>query len=227
MLRDVAVMILCYGYIVAMIVAASRFEGLGVSSGSSRKFLHAMIGNLPFIIPFFTWRYSPFLVASPFILVTFLASPYSPLSDLRDRMKGLADITEEGHHLGLILYSISYTLLAFLFPEKPYVLAAGILPMAYGDSCAAIVGQKYGKRRLLGKKTLAGSLTMFAVSLTMVGLSTFYYGWLYALNPFDLMPAAAAVASVVAVAELLSPKGVDNITVPLLGAVTFMLAGGG
>ena len=227
MLGDLGVMILCYGYIVAMIVVSSRFEGLGVSSGYSRKFLHAMIGNLPFIIPFFSWSFSPFLVAAPFILVTFLASPYSPFGALRGRMQGLADITEEGHHLGLILYAISYTVLASLFPDKPDVIAAGVLPMAYGDSSAAIVGLKYGKRRILGKKTLEGSLAMFTVSLTMVGFSMFYFGWLYSFNPVTLLPAVLIVAVVVAVAELVSTRGYDNIAVPLLGAAAFILTGGG
>jgi len=68
-----------------------------------------MIGNLPFVIPFFTMRAAPFLVAAPFIIVTFVASPYSPFATLRGRLSGLSDLTEEGHHLGLILYAISYT----------------------------------------------------------------------------------------------------------------------
>jgi len=101
---------------------------LNVSHKVSRKFLHAMIGNLPFIIPFFTSNVYPVLVAAPFILVTLFASPYSPSKSISRRLKGLADITEEGHHLGLVFYAISYTFLALFFASKPYVVAAGILP---------------------------------------------------------------------------------------------------
>jgi hypothetical protein len=53
-----------------------------------RKFLHAMIGNLPFVIPFFTSNVYPVLVAAPFIVVTFFASPYTPLRSVGKMVKG-------------------------------------------------------------------------------------------------------------------------------------------
>ena len=71
--RDLLLMLLCYGYVLAMILASDRLEEfLNISRKSSRKFLHAMIGNLPLVIPFFGWPLAPALVAAPFILVTFV-----------------------------------------------------------------------------------------------------------------------------------------------------------
>ena len=59
-----------------------------ISGKASRKFLHAMIGNLPFAIPFFTSNAYPVLVAAPFIVVTFPASPYTPFRSVSRIVKG-------------------------------------------------------------------------------------------------------------------------------------------
>jgi dolichol kinase len=184
-----------------------------------------MIGNLPFIIPFFTSNIYPTLVAAPFILVTFLASPYSPVKFSSEKIRGLADITEEGHHLGLVFYAISYTVLAFFFASKPYVLSAGILPMAYGDAFASIVGERYGKRkfRLLTDKSVEGSIAMFSFSFSSFVISLVFFSMLYPFSFIDEILAALVVALVATTAEAVSPLGFDNLTVPAISVLTFVL----
>jgi phytol kinase len=228
LLYDGLLMALCYGYVLLMIFVSERLGGVtNVSRKAARKFLHAMIGNLPFVIPFFEWRLAPFLVSAPFIAVTFVASPYSPFQDLRGRLRGLSDLTEEGHHLGLILYAVSYSLLALLFAPKPIVIAAGVLPMAYGDSAAALVGERYGRRlRLLGGKSLVGSITMFSASFLSITVGLVFFSFFYPFRASEKIVHAVAVAVVVTLVECLSPKGFDNLTVPLLGAATFLIVDG-
>jgi phytol kinase len=229
LLRDCVLMVLCYGYIVSLILVSGVMGAhLNVSRKVSRKFLHAMIGNLPFVIPFFSLRIAPFLIAAPFIAVTYVASPYSPFVGLRNRLSRLSDLTEEGHHLGLILYAFSYTLLALLFPTSPWVIAAGVLPMAYGDSVAALVGERHGRTKygFTSGKSLEGSLAMFAASLISLAVCMLFYSYLYGFTLAEKIVPALTVAVVVTVVECVSPKGFDNLTVPLLGALTFMLADG-
>jgi phytol kinase len=224
----------CYAYILTIIVVSGKaFKFLSFSGKYSRKFLHIMIGNFPFIIPFFTLNSFPlnfpFFVAAPFILVTFLATPYSPSRTLRKRLEGLTGITEDGHHLGLVYYAVSYTILALFFASQPYVIAAGVLPMAYGDASAAIMGEKYGKKQyhVFARKSLVGSGTMFVVSFLTIEASLLFFSNLYSLSPITLTMAALVVALVTTIAEALSPLGFDNITVPLLGASVFLLFSGG
>ena len=192
-----------------------------------------MIGNLPFIIPFFSYNTFPlnfpFFVAAPFILVTFLASPYSPSKRVYEKMKGLSALSEGGHQLGLVFYAISYTVLAFFFAAQPYVIAAGILPMAYGDASAALIGEKYGKKRyrVFAKKSLEGSIAMFLVSFLSLAGSLVFFSLLYPLPLLGSILAALAVALVAVLAETFSPLGLDNLTVPLLGALTFFVLMGG
>jgi dolichol kinase len=225
---EVFLVFISYGYVLALIVVSGRLEGvLGLSRGSSRKFLHAMIGNLVLVIPFFGGSPGPVLIAAPFILVTFLASPYTPIPKLRALLGDLADLTEEGHHMGLILYSLSFTLLVVLFPSRPDVIAAGILPMAYGDSSAALVGRRFGKRMTVNGKTVEGSAAMFTMSLVSLILGLAFVSSIHSFDPIrSLMPTMAAVI-VCTLVEALSPRGLDNLAVPVLGALTFYLVSGG
>ncbi len=229
-LTNIFLMILCYIYIFLIIFFSGKMDKLlHISRKASRKFLHAMIGNLLFVIPFFTSKVYPVMVAAPFILVTFLASPYSPFKSLSRRLKGLADLTEEGHRLGLVFYATSYTLLAFFFASKPYIIAAGILPMAYGDSTASIVGVRYGRRkyRLFAEKSLEGSAAMFFTSLFSLTLSLVFFSALYSLSVLGKLFPALVAATTATLVESLSPRGSDNLTVPIFSALAFLFLGGG
>jgi phytol kinase len=231
-LANLALLACCYAYVLLVIFATGKI-GTVISRKSSRKFLHVMIGNLPFLIPFFSFNTFPlnfpFFVAAPFILVTFLVSPYSPMKRLSTKMTGLTEVTEGGHQLGLVFYAVSYTVLAAVFSVKPYVIAAGVLPMAYGDAAASLVGEKFGKRRyrIFALKSLEGSVAMFAASFASLALSLVFFSTLYSFSLFVAVFAAVGVAAVATVAEALSPMGFDNITVPLLSALTFLLLIGG
>jgi hypothetical protein len=67
---NVLLVFLCYAYMLLVIVVSSKMDKiLHISRKASRKFLRAMIGNLPFIIPFFTANIYPVLVAASFILI--------------------------------------------------------------------------------------------------------------------------------------------------------------
>jgi phytol kinase len=228
-LANLALLLICYAYVLLVIAASGKLDSFfGISRKLARKFLHMMIGNLPFLIPFFTFNSFPmnfpFFVAAPFMLVTFLATPYSPLKGLGRKFRGLGGITEQGHQLGLVFYAVSYTVLAFFFSAKPYVIAAGILPMAYGDASASIVGERYGRRRfrILANKILEGFAAMFVVSFLSVSVGLAFFSIFYSFTLSGLLFAALGVALVATAAEGLTPLGFDNVTVPLLSALAFL-----
>ena len=229
-LRNISVMLLCYAYVLFVIFISSRMDRLcHISVKASRKFLHAMIGNLPFIIPFFTSNIYPILVAAPFVLVTLFASRYSPFPRVRSRLSGLADLTEEGHAFGLVFYAISYTVLALFFASKPYIIAAGILPMAYGDAAASIVGERYGrtKYKITTKKSVEGSAAMFVVSFLSLSIGLILYSAFYSFTVFDRFVGVLLTALMATLIEGLSPLGFDNLTVPVISALTFLVLSGG
>jgi len=224
-------LILCYLYIVAIIVIAVEIDRR-FPKNLKRKFLHIMIGNFVYVIPFFTYTTFPtnfpFFVASPFILLTFLASPYSPIN-LKNKISGLTDITTGGHQFGLVLYAISYTILAFFFSAKPYVIVAGILPMAFGDAAASLVGQKMGRHQfnIFSKKSLEGTAAMFTITLVSVTSSLLFFSYLCPFSLTTLLLVSLGVAALATVLEAITPKGLDNLTVPLISALAFLLLTGG
>jgi phytol kinase len=230
---NVALLCSCYLYIIVVIFGTGKIRRIW-SKNSSRKFLHVMIGNLPFLIPFFSYNKFPlnfpFFVAAPFILLTFLVSPYSPVKRISVKMQDLTAVTEGGHQLGLVFYAVSYTVLALFFSEKPYVIAAGILPMAYGDAAASLVGEKFGRHsfRIFAKKSVEGSIAMLAVSFVSVAVSFLFFSVFYPLPLFSSVLIALGVAVVATVAEALTPKGGDNLTVPFFSVLLVVcLIGGG
>jgi len=231
-LVNVCLLCLCYFYVIVIIAVTGKINYC-LPKSVSRKFLHIMIGNLIFIIPFFSFNVFPvnfpFFVAAPFILLTFLVSKASPIKNISNKMSGLSDVTSGGHGFGLVLYAVSFTILALLFSTKPYVIAAGIIPMAFGDAAASLVGQKIGHHQynLFAKKSLEGSIAMFMVCFLSLLLSLLFFAYLYPLSALNFVVAALGVAAVATTCEALTPKGFDNLTVPLFSVAIFLLLMGG
>ena len=70
----------------------------------SRKLLHIMVGNVAFLLPIFETRWiMAFIAAGPFIIFTFLMSPYTPIKSIRGKT------SSAGHSMGLVYYSITWT----------------------------------------------------------------------------------------------------------------------
>jgi dolichol kinase len=181
----------------------------------SRKFLHIMVGNIIFILPLFkTWWVITFLAAAPFIVLTFLMSPYSPIKSIRDKL------SESGHGLGLVYYAISWTILALLFFDKPWIIAVGIAAMSYGDGMASLIGENFGKRKynLTGDtKSIEGSMAMFLVLIFALAIVLTYYA-----VPFSFIT-LVIVAFIATVLEAITPKGLDNISSCFGAVITYIL----
>jgi len=210
---DIVGLILVYGYIVILLIISEKV--LKQHPTLSRKFLHIMVGNILFMLPFFTSRFIiTFLVAAPFIFLTFLMSPYSPIK-LGDK------ISSSGHGLGLVYYAISWTILAFFFFNQPWIIAVGIAAMSYGDGMAALVGRRYGKNKyqILGdEKSFEGSIGMFLILIFTLTIVLYYYH--ISGSNFIIVPVVAIVATIF---EGITPKGLDNITACFSAVGTYLL----
>jgi len=200
---DLIGLLLVYGYVAVLLLISEKM--LNKHPKFSRKFLHIMVGNILFILPLFDSQWViTFLAAAPFIPLTYLMSPYSPIKSVKDKL------SKSGHGLGLVYYAISWTVLAFFFYDQPWIIAVGIAAMSYGDGIASLIGQKFGKTKycLSGDvKSIEGSAAMFIVLIISLWIVLKYYGIL-PINPLIIV----AVALVATVLEGITPKGLDNIT---------------
>lgn len=211
--NDILGLILVYLYVAILLVISEKV--INKYPRISRKFLHIMVGNILFILPLFdTWWIMSLLVAAPFIPLTYLMSPYSPIKSVKDKL------SESGHGLGLVYYAISWTVLALLFFDKPWIIAVGIAAMSYGDGMASLIGENFGKRKynLTGDtKSIEGSATMFLVLIFALAIVLIYYS-----VPFSFIT-LIIVAFAATILEGVTPKGLDNISSCFGAVITYIL----
>ena len=128
---------------------------------------------------------------------------------------------EEVRESAMIPYAIA-VLLTILTVPKPAALVA-IYTLAIADPLAAIVGIRWGKRRIAKNRTLEGSLTFFVMTLAIAFLvlvrSTDAPG-------LTIAAAGLTIAFAAAVCELLPLRIDDNLTIPLfVGFTTWIVCG--
>ncbi len=205
---DIAGISLVYIYVAILLLITEKI--LDKYPTASRKILHIMVGNIAFLLPIFQTRATmAFLAAGPFILFTFLMSPYSPIKSIKGKTSGA------GHGMGLVYYSIAWMVLAYLFFDHKEIIAIGILAMSYGDGFASLLGMKFGKRtyNIWGdEKSYIGSIMMLIFTFVMTIIALQFYG----ISIYDKLLILAYIALVATVTEAFSPKGLDNLSVPLL-----------
>ncbi len=228
---DIVGLVGVYAYVAVVILLASRLD-LVRRAGAQRKFVHIMVGNIVLIWWVFDSPYvMAFLAAAPFIPLLLLASSRSPIKRVRDSFIG--QTTCESHDLGLVYYAISWTILAFFLFNDRLVASIAIVGMSYGDGLGCLVGKAYGKRRLLGRKTLEGTLAVLAAT-TLAGLAVIaFYGALSAAGLYagPMMGVSIALGislisgAFVAFVELITPGQYDNLTIPLGTAALLLLLG--
>lgn len=109
------------------------------------------------------------------------------------------------------LYILLSALFCIIFFNK-YIAATAITFIIVGDVGSAMVGRRWGKHKLLGSKTLEGSLAFLVIAL-LVTTAIPYVPW-----------SVGVIGAVVAtVAEALSIHRDDNLTVPLTAGLTMHL----
>ncbi len=195
----------------------------------TRKVIHILAGLWVWaILYFFDERRYGLIPFATFIVLNHLFYRYRLFKMMDDE-----DATP-----GTIYFAISITLLFALFwwPQGPIdrapIAVAGVMAMTIGDAAASLIGQRWGRRRYgVGDqyKSWIGSVAMFVGTLLAVALTLALLP-ASMLSPYSLpLPAGIVVgaallaATVAALAEGLSPLGMDNLTVPLLSALALYL----
>lgn len=196
-------------YILAIIAVAFvlyRFTKIG--SEGVRKFIHILVSGWVLILvncyDSLAWA-----VIGPvtfiFLNAAFVYSGFSKYLGMGNRKRDN----------GLIYYPFSILVLVIMmyngFADERIVISS-VLMMGFGDGLAALIGSRFGRHGysfIGGKKSLEGTLTMFAVSLTILLV-------VYPEGPWYVSLLVALFATLL---ENITPLGFDNISVPLLSAL--------
>lgn len=128
--------------------------------------------------------------------------------------------------VSLLLFFVTVALLisagwGWLGPGARFLVAGPVMAWGFGDAAAALIGKRWGKKRLRlrgadPKKTAEGAVAMFGFAalglfITLLACT----GW----GPYWCLLIAVAAGVVATGAELLSHSGLDTVTVP---AATFL-----
>lgn len=196
-------------YILAIIAVAFvlyRFTKIG--SEGVRKFIHILVSGWVLILvncyDSLAWA-----VIGPvtfiFLNAAFVYSGFSKYLGMGNRKRDN----------GLIYYPLSILVLVIMMYNglaDERIVISSVLMMGFGDGLAALIGSRFGRHGysfIGGKKSLEGTLTMLAVSLTILLV-------VYPEGPWYVSLLVAIFATLL---ENITPLGFDNISVPLLSAL--------
>ena len=204
-------LLISFTYIGLVIVSAKIFEKWGKEL--SRKYIHIMLGNW-WIIAMLFFNNVWFAIIGPAVFVV-----VNYISYKKDLIKVMERDKQDG--FGTVYYALSLLILSivsFGILKNPAIGLVPTLVMAYGDGLAAIIGKKTKSKKYKlsdTKKSFAGSLTMFIISLILIGgYLLFTYNdvfWSSTHWPLITIMMAFCVTAI----EAVSGKGIDNISVPI------------
>jgi len=215
---DITGLVAVYAYVSAVIATSWAFRH---RMQNPRKLVHILTGG----IVFFWWMFDSRLVMSglaalPFVFILLLATPRSPVRWLRE--SPLGQRSSEGHEYGLVMYAVSWTIIAFFLFGDLFAASIAIVAMSFGDGAGELIGRKYGRIRYLPHRTVEGSVAVFAATfVSILTLGWFYFGLIgYTGGSLPAIPIlfAWAVAGIVTMLEALSPGSIDNLVIPLVVA---------
>ncbi len=189
---------------------------LGMPKKYTRKLVHIAIGIEWIILYVFcgaTWHSFAICLAFTALLVVSYIKKLLPM------------ISSEGENSpGTVYYGVSMSVLSFVcifLPDMMLPFGIAVICTSLGDGFAGVVGQAIDKFniKLLANKTLLGTLTNLAVS--------FFGVWIFsAVMSFEISVLDCLyIALFSVVLELVTPYGLDNVSVPLgTGALAYLLA---
>jgi len=218
-------LVLVFGIILLSQLLVKLFH---LTKEESRKLVHIGVSNwwLVAMLAFDSWQWA--IIPAVIFIVLNLISWYTGAFSAMERQP------RNPHNLGTVYFPISLSILVILtwhdspvFAEAaPYIGGLGILAMGYGDGLAALVGTRSGRRKynILGTtKSLEGSLAMFIGSLVPIFILLMLGAQLGFLPALAYAVALATLATLV---EAITPWGLDNLTVPLIISLAWIVVVG-
>jgi dolichol kinase len=191
-------------------------------SNPARSIFHMVsaLVSLSFILVVFTPRQLPWVagsIAGTFWLLEALRQPFPRFNVLLMRFFRPIAHAAEAHRINSgTWYMTALTLLAIT--RSAWICLVGVAVLGFADPAASFVGRRWGRVELMHGRTLEGGLA-FVVAGTVA--ATFALLLMKPRPELGLALLVAFIASVAgAVAEMLSRRFDDNLTIPLASAGT-------
>jgi phytol kinase len=186
----------------------------GLPRDISRKITHICAGSVIIFLPLFIdGHWSHYLNVTVFAVWTILLIQKGLFAAEDDQ--AVKTMTRTGDKRELLKGTLYFVIVAMICGTLYYKRLEGVLAMAilgWGDGLAPVIGTRFGKMKyhVLSDKSVEGSLA-FLVGSVAAGLFFVKLILPDMFDPFQII----AVSIVATIVEGLSPKEVDNLTIPL------------
>ena len=188
----------------------------------SRKFVHVLVGLFALMSPFlFVSNGPPVALAIIFIVVNLVAIKSK-------KFEGMHATKRKSY--GTVYFPLAYLILCLFWWERQITFQIALLLLTFADTAAAIVGEGVRKpesyRPWHDQKTIQGTIVMALTSALLTGLGTTLFRSLAGMEPLELqllVPLSLFVAAMATIAEAVSDSGSDNLSIPIVTAVTYDL----
>ncbi len=211
---DLLSLLVAFAYIIVLIAIAEILRRVfHVPVDITRKVVHVGVGMvaIALTIVFREW-YIAIIGPLVFIIINYL-------SYRTGLFRGIE--TGEKEQLGTIYFPLAFVILTPPLWSQPAILAAAMMPLTWGDAAAAILGKRFGVHKFTlfnQTSSIEGSLAMFVFGF----LGTYFALLLFGQSTGTSFLLSLVTAFAATIAEALSPKGIDNLTVPLMSAVVLV-----
>jgi len=236
-LEDIIVFFIAVIYAVIILTFADiGRRKMDLGSDFTRKIVHLFAGAAIWTVPYYPHPWVATFVALTFVIMLGLANT-ERFGRFFAAMARPEDL-EHGSVRGPFWYAVSITILTSIFTftgydEFYFVAGAAIMIMMLGDGMSAPIGMKYGTnhtKQIFGsKRSIEGSLALFFFGFFGAMLAFWWFG-IFSLTVFtpgtgyvNMILLALIGAFTATIVELVSPKGTDNVTLPIISCVVMLL----
>lgn len=175
-----------------------------------RKMLHLPVFIFPFI--------ALYSVTTAIVALLFLAASYMAIIVCEKRFNKTIPVfstiissckRDVGYDFGPFYLALGMVVALCIASPRDVFFAAYVIAIC--DSAASLIGTRFGKNRIpLFGKSYIGSATFFA---------TCFLGGLFFFTPLESLIAASCLVTI----ELISIKGLDNFTLPVISQLLLLM----
>ncbi|MHA1450843.1 MAG: diacylglycerol/polyprenol kinase family protein [Candidatus Hodarchaeales archaeon] len=225
LLQDLTVFIIGLILIFIVIIIGDLLKNKEMATAYfTRKMIHVTAGTIYLLSWLFfsgEW-FSPYIAvagAGTFVLLFSLVG-----SGIIKNEKFVASMCRSGEASellrGTLFYAIVMMIASMFFFYSPVSIVL-VMTLAFGDGLADVVGRKANrmKFKVFAEKSVPGSAAMFFFSLisSLVVLAIFNY------DLVEMWPLITLIILVATIVEAISPKEMDNLTIPAVIIIVFFL----
>jgi len=179
-----------------------------------RKFVHIAVSNWWILLLIF-FETMEMAIIGPIVFIGVNAiAVYSKFADK-------LGVRDWRRNMGLVYFPVSLlVIVVFTYGDMIPVWAGtiGVFAMGYGDGLAALIGYSYGKKKIRKNKTFVGSIVMFLVTFALIVIVGIIFN-LIQQSVLLYLVLSLVISALVTLIELYTPAGLDNISVPISGAL--------